>query len=510
MLIKVYDGADSVGGNKIYVEYEGEGLFLDFGLNFARASQFFQEYLRERNTRGIYDLLTLGLIPELNVYRDDLIPSGLDTSSFPKPNLRALLLSHAHLDHSGCAGYLSEDIPIIGSPETFLILKAMKDTGADPVGQEVVYFSRRSRDEGCPHVLKALARGKYEGRHLILTRKASDKAEEFLRFRDPSSKENEIACFKLDLLERWRSSPFKVEALDVDHSIPGACAYRVSGDSTLVYTGDLRLHGGGREKTLALLEKFKEPDILLIEGTRCGGEREANVSEEEVRENCYRLVKEAEGLVIADFSARNFERLLIFKDIAHETGRRLLITAKDAYYLYALSSENRAFSLSNLWILKKWEGDSYKWKSFIYESFSSKLVEPSEVRGNQGDFILCFSLYDFTTLLDINPRSGVYIYSSSEAFNEEEEFDFLRIYNWLKFFDFKIYGFDIEEDGERARPTFAKGFHASGHLSPQDIEMVVETLKPKLIIPVHTENPRWFLRRFKNVRVLRNGDSVVV
>lgn len=41
----------------------------------------------------------------------------------------------------------------------------------------------------------------------------------------------------------------------------------------------------------------------------------------------------------------------------------------------------------------------------------------------------------------------------------------MRIYNWLKFFDFKIYGFGIEEDGGRARPTFAKGFHASGHLS---------------------------------------------
>lgn len=144
----------------------------------------------------------------------------------------------------------------------------MKDTGADPVGQEVVYFSRRSCDKDCIHVLRAFTRGRYEGRHLILTRKVSDKSEEFLRFKDPSSNENEIVYLRLDLLERWQGLPFKVEALDVDHSIPGACAYRVSGDSTLVYTGDLRLHGSGREKTLTFLEKFKEPDVLIIEGTR--------------------------------------------------------------------------------------------------------------------------------------------------------------------------------------------------------------------------------------------------
>lgn len=86
----------------------------------------------------------------------------------------------------------------------------------------------------------------------------------------------------------------------------------------------------------------------------------------------------------------------------------------------------------------------------------------------------------------------------------------MRIYNWLKFFDFKIYGFGIEEDGGRARPTFAKGFHASGHLSPRDLEEVIEALSPKRIVPIHTENPAWFSKRFKNVRVLKNGASMVV
>jgi len=31
--ITVYDGANTIGGNKIYVEDKGRGLFLDFCMN---------------------------------------------------------------------------------------------------------------------------------------------------------------------------------------------------------------------------------------------------------------------------------------------------------------------------------------------------------------------------------------------------------------------------------------------------------------------------------------------
>ena len=74
---------------------------------------------------------------------------------------------------------------------------------------------------------------------------------------------------------------------------------------------------------------------------------------------------------------------------------------------------------------------------------------------------MCFSLFDIKNLLDIKPSQGSYIYSSSEAFTEESEFDFVRLNNWLKFFEFTIYGFEIIEEEGKEKPTFTKGFHAS-------------------------------------------------
>ena len=124
--ITMFDGAATIGGNKIYVEENRRGVFLDFGMNFAKYKVYYQEFLYDRSARGIYDLITLDLIPRLNIYRKDLIPSDLDISIFPSLNVEAVLLSHAHMDHFGNMGLLDENIPIIASPSTLMLLKAIK------------------------------------------------------------------------------------------------------------------------------------------------------------------------------------------------------------------------------------------------------------------------------------------------------------------------------------------------------------------------------------------------
>lgn len=63
--LTVYDGAMGIGGNKLYLEDEGKGVFLDFGKNFGKYSAFYEEFLQSRDTRGIHDLMYLDLLPKL-------------------------------------------------------------------------------------------------------------------------------------------------------------------------------------------------------------------------------------------------------------------------------------------------------------------------------------------------------------------------------------------------------------------------------------------------------------
>jgi len=75
--LTVFDGAQGIGGNKILLEEKGKGVFLDFGKNFGKYGVYFEEFLKNRDSRGIHDLVQLYLIPKLNIYRPDFIPSDL-------------------------------------------------------------------------------------------------------------------------------------------------------------------------------------------------------------------------------------------------------------------------------------------------------------------------------------------------------------------------------------------------------------------------------------------------
>jgi len=141
--ITVYDGATGIGGNKIFVEENGNGVFLDFGKNFGKYSQFYEEFLKSRDTRGIHDLMYLDLLPKLNIYRPDLIPADLSMGQYPSINIAAVLLSHAHMDHCGNLGMLRRDIPIVASPESIVIMKGMQDAGISSLETDTAYFSPR-------------------------------------------------------------------------------------------------------------------------------------------------------------------------------------------------------------------------------------------------------------------------------------------------------------------------------------------------------------------------------
>jgi len=502
MRITVYDGATTIGGNKIYLEEEGKGIFLDFGMNFARHRLYYDEFLRERSSRGIYDAIQLGMIPRLNVYRKDLIPSDLDVSGFPKPDVLAVLLSHAHLDHCGCIGYLDAEIPIAATATTLAILKAMRDTSKPGPGMEIPYFSKRVPADDS-RVLEASrsAKDPYCCRRFYCTEEMDERLRQFFCESHRSKRIEPPECGKIDEL----GIPFGIEACELDHSVYGACGFLIQGDTTVAYTGDFRVHGRSAEKTERFLRKARDASVLVIEGTKAGDE--GSVSEREVFMNCLKAVENARGLVIADFSPRNFERLEMFGEIARRTGRELAVTAKDAYTLKALECADGIDRMKDCRVYFELKAQRDAWENQVLELYSEKRVDPAEIRKNSECFILCFSYYDMKHLLDIRPESGTYIYSSSEAYSEEQDFDFLRLNSWLRLFSFEIRGFRIDQNGLH----FERGYHASGHASSEDLRRAIETADPEIIIPVHTEKAEWFLEQFgERVKKVSDGGSVEI
>jgi ribonuclease J len=287
------------------------------------------------------------------------------------------------------------------------------------------------------------------------------------------------------------SLDLEFKAMEVDHSIYGATAYAVDTPAGwVVYSGDIRLHGSNGEKTRKFMSDAKalSPAVLIIEGTRASrDDAHFQLSEADVAKNCRAAAEDVDGLMIADFSARNFERLDAFIEIAQGTGRSLVVTVKDAYFLDAMRLVDGVDRLSKVLVYGELKSRGSRVKDSVEEQIG-RLVDPMEISMHPWEHILCFSSYDMGNLLDVRPKGGRYIYSSSEAHSEDQVFDFVRLHRWIARFGMEVRGFH-EKDGE---VTFESGYHASGHASADDLANVVEKIDADLVIPVHTFRPEFF------------------
>ncbi|MGQ9512739.1 exonuclease [Thermodesulfitimonas sp.] len=515
-----YDGVGCIGGNKILLEENGAALLFDFGTNFKAEGMYFDEFLGPRSSFGFADLLSLEILPPLRgLYRPDLEYPGVweryaDHPLYRQVEVLGVLLSHAHFDHCGHISYLRTDIPVVTSLTGAVICKALQDTGGGNRLQEICYATPREFAGG---VLKAVS---YRNAPFVqrpyFVFGAGGAVPAVGDFWAQCDGSRALACRPLTFCnEEEEYGPFRVRFWPVDHSIPGAGAFGVkTAAGWVIYTGDLRLHGcrGALTRRFMVEAAALRPVVLICEGTHPATTEP--VTEEEVCANALAIVRRAKGLVVADFGPRNVERLLSFLRVGAETGRQLVLTLKDVYLLAALHATGEPgvpspFSDHRLCLFVKPRVTLRGWEKVLVERFAAaapdRMVGAAAVARAQGNYLLCFSYYDFHALLDINPRGGTYIYSSSEAFDEEMLLDHQRVGNWINHFGFTLYG-SLGRDRERS------GLHASGHIHGPGLEELIATVRPEIVIPVHTESPDFFRRFMSRCRVIfpERGERVVL
>jgi ribonuclease J len=514
--ITVYGGANSIGGNKILLEDGDTRLFFDFGTSFKVREQYFEEYLNPRTSAGILDFLEMEyrneegiylgpLLPRLEgIYRDDLLPPGDVWSRYRgEADYRALagvdavLVSHAHIDHTGYISFLREDVPVYSTAMTAFIAKAMQDSGKSELEREVCYFGARELDEG---VLKATQKVPYVLRPFVLVDGVNLNEAALSFWRQQPGARRKLECQETDA-QCDEVNGLRVRHYPVDHSVYGACAWAVeTSTGWVVYTGDLRLHGARGDMTSRFIAEAKalRPCILLCEGTRAGAERaqDERITEDDVRDCALHEVQTTEGLVVADFGPRNIERLCTFLEVAKQTGRKLVVLAKDAFLLdkmrLVLEEVPTVADTPDLLIYRDLKVTPSYWEQVLREKYSGRFVSGQEVSESPQGFIVCFSFWDVKNLIDIEPRGGKYIYSSSESYSEEQDIDVKRLRNWLHHFDMEGKGLPCKDADER-RGLEQPGLHASGHATASDLLALIQEIRPQSMISIHTENPEYFV-----------------
>jgi len=414
-----YGGVNEIGGNKILLQDKGKKIFLDFGMSFALKKQFYSPpFLSPRSEKSLQEL---EILPKLEgVYINE-----------ETPEVDAVFLSHAHMDHSAYISFINREIPVHCGETTKIILQALSEI-------------RRADLEFNVEGIK------------------------FKSFRTGKT-------IAIDGLE--------IEPIHVDHSVPGAYGFIIhTSNGAVVYTGDFRGHGTKPEMTSDFVEKAKEarPVAVITEATNMTG---ASVSsEEEVKNKLNDIVKQANGLVLADFAYADIDRLNSFYRTAKKNGRCLAVSLKQAYILNALR-EDKHLKIPNLngesiLIFRKSKKTYRKWEKQIMKEYHDKIVDVFEVSKQQCKVVLAMSFYDLEELVEIKPRPGsCYILSASEPFNEEMEIDFERLVNWLRHYGLPQYH-----------------VHVSGHIMPLQLKKILKEINADKIFPIHTENADLFAK----------------
>ena len=477
-----YGGVNEIGGNKILLEDKGTKVFLDFGMSFSRANNYFSEFMQPRKCNGLGDFIEFGLVPDLTgIYRTDFLKQmGRENEDL---EFQGLLLSHAHADHAAYINHLREDLPIYCSEETFHILKAINDTGSgsfNDITDLTKCFETYSNKKG------------------ELSRKTA-------RTHPDLTEPRQYELFKFT--EKFSIDSLEIEPYNVDHSLPGATGYIIHTSSgTIVYTGDFRFHGRREEETTAFMNACAtaKPELLLIEGTRI--EDSSSKRERDVEEEICNISSKAKGLSVCNWSIRDTDRMLSFLNAAKRLDKKLAVSLKQAYLLEELSKCKATLVPAvndeniNLYANRKsWgligSGCDDKLLNEDYDNWERPYLDKAicyrDLKDNQKEHLFFCSNFDLKELIDIKPSSGsVYIKSVCEPFDAEMEIDWERIGNWINHFGIP-----------------ASSTHVSGHASGTQLKEFIEKVNPKMMIPVHTENAKTFQKWWSKTHILKNrGD----
>jgi len=86
----------------------------------------------------------------------------------------------------------------------------------------------------------------------------------------------------------------------------------------------------------------------------------------------------------------------------------------------------------------------------MLDTYGDKMTTLKNISKDPGSYILCYSFWDMPNLLDLEIRErGAYIYSTSEAYSEEQMIDTRRLFNWLNYLNLEPFGIFV--NGESIR-----------------------------------------------------------
>ena len=263
----------------------------------------------------------------------------------------------------------------------------------------------------------------------------------------------------------------KVKVMPIDHDAYGAAGLLITTpDLKISYTGDLRLHGYKSNNTYEFCKESEYCDVLLIEGVSVSfNDFDDEIDSDNTKNECDLINRintiindNPDKQITFNYYISNIDRIM---EIIKTNPRKVVL---DAYYAYVLK---QATGYNSYY---------YQLDDNNYNLDMNKKINFDELLNNKSRF---FWQLDTLALnyIDKLKNNGIYIHSNAQPLGE-----FDPAYKpFIKRFEDK--GIKFLRIG------------CSGHAHPKDLIKIIDLIKPKLLIPIHSYRPEKHYNNYGNV-----------
>ena len=285
--------------------------------------------------------------------------------------------------------------------------------------------------------------------------------------------------------------PFRITPYLMDHSAFDAYALLVeAGGKSLLYSGDFRGHG----RKARVFERFladppADIDVLLMEGTTVSREG-ASLSETEVEDEAARLMTSHPGIVLTAFSGQNIDRFVSLLRATQRAGRTFVADVYMAALVRAAAMRGlpdlRSHPSVRIFLPRSQRRAILKARAFeLVEPYRGQRIFSDELAADPSRFTLMFRASMIGDLKGIDLAGGALIYSLWPGYLDRDRVD--------------LRGFAAE------RGLAFHVVHGSGHAEVADLRRMAQSVAPRRLIPIHTDNPLAYERLFTSAEPLEDG-----
>ncbi|MCA9496310.1 MAG: RNase J family beta-CASP ribonuclease [Nanoarchaeota archaeon] len=411
-MIKMYamGGVDEAGRNMMAFEIGDDIIICDMGLQLSNLVL----YNDEVDKMGVDDMIEKNIVADPKILKDK------------KDRVKAIIVSHAHLDHVGAVQYLASlfpQAPIYGTPFTIEVLKVLM---------------KSSRNVMTPLKNKFI-------------------------------KVNVNSSFTLD-------SGLEIEFINVTHSIPQAAIIAIhTPEGVVMYANDFKFDNRPALGQRTNYERLREIDkegvkLLVVDSVRSNLKRKT-LSEIVVKEMLRDVFIETDivntqGVIITTF-ASHITRLKSIMELTAELNRKLVFIGR-SISKYAKAAKNAGiidFKEKGVEIAET-PAEVNKWLDVVNKNKRDYIVVCT---GHQGEENAVLSrIAEGRTPFELKEDDKIIF--SSEVIPTQVNIEARQI------LDAKL---------ETYRCKIFKDIHVSGHASREDHRDLLGMVHPEHIVPVH-------------------------